>query len=434
MKNYFYTIHGNPVEKFNYSTNWIGDLMYYEWPLISVVKVNGFDYPFIKAWVDTTTTKERHLLFGITTKMLEGYLIKQEPYSELFSNAIDNHYLAIDTDLQTGKDILVTACERSGLNKRYFPKSAVLLDYYDEDEVSKIASTFSLAMNTDKYLYGESSVLERAQNESSELINIHLTSHNNSVGHGTIKTDTLGNALVFYTKMAEAAALKVHTERKAKSINPEKWADGERNNVLAFAQTRFYAQAASFDIFLQPISQVDPNAKINPVEEITQRVFELFRLGEDVELDSEIRSGLSDELIYAYENFLKLITSSGIRAAMQYGNPQKEYVIQHAIDGYKADRILNRLKNIKITNHTERTLTGRFTAFDITKKTFSFLTVNNHPINGSIEKTMAEGINPQVNFKSSFTITLKTHYEKRSSKGFEVEKNSLTACVPVKDK
>lgn len=434
MKNYFYKIHGEPVEELNYSINWIGDLMYYEWPLVSVVKVKGFEYPFIKAWVDATNTKERHLLFGITTKMLEGYLIKQEPYSELFRNAIDDHYIAIDTDLKSGQDISVTACCLSDLNKKYLPKSAVLLDYYDEEEVSRIASAFSLSLDTDKYLYGESSLLERAREKGTDLINIHLTSHNDSVGHGTIKTDTLGNALLFYSKMAEAAAINIHTEKKEKFNTLEKWRDGERNNVLSFAQTRFYAQAASFDIFLQPIRQVDPKEKINPVEDITQRVFELFRIGEDVDLDSEIRSGLSDELIYAYENFLKLITNSGMRAAMQYGNPLKEYVIQHSIDGYKADKILNKLKTINISNKVERKLTGRFTAFDITKKTFSFLTVNNHHISGSIEKEMAEGINSKVNFKSSFIISLITHYQRRSSKGLEVEKNNLISCLRVKDK
>lgn len=432
MKKNLYKIHGEQVDHQPYELQWVGDLIFYDWSLLSVHSAKGLEDPFMMAWVDSSKTHDRYLLFRTSKHALAGYLLQHLPYYELISNPSDGYFYALDINSETGKEECFTKLDINGLHECYMPDREVKFRKGGDDSV-KVNEFFALETDLSKYLFGTRDIIARAKLDNSELINLHLTSNNGLVGHGEIRSNILAETLWAYNKMAEAVVLKLHEEKNANRSRSVKWLPGERDNVIDLAMTRFYAATGSFDVILTPVKIKQESNGNSSTENIIERIFALFGMGNDLNFSKFPRSAFPQEVFSAYETFLGVIQRNGIHVAMQYGNPEKEYKLQESFDPIKAQKIIKTLRSIENGTSFERKLFGKFTGFLKNKHEFEFTTMTGGKITGTFTAKTEEKLSPIVNFTKNFEISVMTTYQKKSNRRDEIEKNELISCVKIKD-
>lgn len=431
MKKNLYKIHGCQVKKLPCVLQWVGDLIYYDWALLSVHAVEGSIEPFMMAWVDSSKTHDRYLVFRTSKRTLEGYILQHIPYFEMITNPSGGYFYAVDINNQTGEEEYVTHVELKGLHESYLPEKEVKFRCGNDDSAA-INEHFSLETSLEKYLYGSRDIIARAKLDKSELIIMHLTSNNGLVGHGEIQSNILAEALLGYNKMAEAVVLKLYEERHAGRSKVLKWEPGERDNVVRLARTRFYAETGSFDVILTPVKIKQEDDDKSSTENIIDRIFELFRMGQDLNFSDILRPVFPQEMLSAYEGFLGVIQRNGIHVAMQYANPEKEYKLQENFDPIKARNIIKQLRGIEDGKPVERKFIGKFIGFLKRKHEFEFMTATGAKIVGTFSAKTEEKLSPLVNFTKDFQILVSTTFIKKSNRVNPIEKNELLNCYKIK--
>lgn len=431
MKTKLYKIHGEAVDKLPYSLDWVGDLIYYDWALLSVHSVNGSEEPFMMAWVDSSKTHDRYLLFRTSKRTLAGYMLGHIPYFELFSNPLGGSFYAVDVNNDTGGEEFFTKLELKGIHNRYFPEKEVKF-MAGGDDSQVVNKYFSLETNLHKYLYGTTDIIDRAKEDDSEIINIHMTSNNGLVGDGEIQSNILGEALTGYNRMAEAVVLKLYDEENFHRSKSVAWLPGERDNVVSLARTTFYARTGSFDVILTPVKIKKEKDGKSSTENIVKRIFELFKMGQDLNFSDTMKPAFPQEMLSAYEAFLGVIQRNGIHVAMQYANPKKEYKLQENFDPIKAYNIIKQLRNIEDGKPVERKFMGKFIGFLKEKQQFEFVTATGTRIMGNFSSKTEEKLSPIVNFTKDFEITVNTSFVKKSNRVNPFEKNELINCYKIK--
>ncbi|RZJ20460.1 MAG: hypothetical protein EON51_15050 [Acinetobacter sp.] len=431
MKRNLYKIHGEQVEKLPYVLKWVGDLIYYDWALLSVYAMDGSEEPFMMAWVDSSKTYERYLVFRTSKRALAGYLLQQIPYFELISNPSGGHFYAVDIDNYTGEEKYFTKLDLRGLHERYLPQREVKFRSGDDDSVV-IIEYFSLETNLEKYLFGTRDIVARAKLDKSELVNMHLTSNNGLVGPGEIQSNILAETLLAYNKMAEAVVLKLYDEKHVNRSRSVKWLPGERDNIIDLARTTFYAATGSFDVILTPVKIKKEDDGKSSMENIVERIFELFSMGQDLNFSDVSRPSFPQEMLSAYEAFLGVIQRNCIHVAMQYANPEKEYRLQESFDPIKANNIIKQLRSIEDGKPIERKFIGKFVGFLKEKHEFEFMTATGAKIIGTFSAKTEEKLSPLVNFTKDFEISVTTRFVKKSNRVNPIEKNELTNCYKIK--
>jgi len=430
MKKNLYKIHGDQIQELPFQLEWVGDLIYYDWALLSVFVSKESKEPIIQAWVDSSQLHDRYLIFQTSKRILEGYMLEQLPYFEMLRNVVNGTYYAVDINKQTGEEEVFTKVEFKGLNDSYLPDKEVRFRSYDD--YSTINNFFSLETNLEKYLYGERDIISRAKHDDSEIVNMHFTSTNGLVGHGEIQSNILAEALLAYNKMAEAIVLKLYDERNVNRTRVLKWEPGERENIVQLSRTTLYAETGSFDVILTPVKVKQEQNGKSSTENIVERIFSLFRMGQELNFSNTPRSAFPQEMFSAYETFLGVIQRNGIHVSMQYGNPYKGYKLQEYFDPIKASYIIKKLKSIEADKPVERKLTGKFTGFYNQKQLFEFITLTGNKIEGTFNTKTEEQISPIINFKDTFNIVISTSYQTKSNRDNIIEKNELIECYRTK--
>ena len=431
MKKNLYTIKGEETKILPFQIDWIGDLLYYGWSLISIY-ANQMKFPYVKIWVDASEEQERHILFLTTKKAIEGYLLQKITFKDFFSSAVNDDYYAVDTLKDTDDIDKITTLHFKSLNKKYLPDASVMFELDDAEEVEKIKAYFSLNLDLDNYLYGNIDISNVAKEKQTEVINIHLSSLNGVVGHGDIDSQVLGRALTSYNDMAGAAVLHIYEQgRKTKNQAKKSWAPGERDNVIRLAHTRFYAQAGSFDIYLHPFNRkIDKNG-VSYAQQIADRIFDLFKMGDELTFVDVQKSDFPQEMLTAYEEFLKVIQSAGINASLQYGSPDKKTVRQEYFDSVKASKVIKKLKVIEKGTPIERKFTGTFSQLSKTNHTFEFTPASGNKLKGAFHKNLFDGLYFFVNLHATYQITVETQWENRSGRSDAIERNVIVSYIKV---
>jgi len=425
VKKTLYIIDGETIEAVPFDLEWIGDLIYYEWPLLSVF-ANEFGEPFIKVWVDASLGLDRFILFKTTKRILEGYIIRELSFIEMLKNAYTEDYFAIDISKSSDEIEKVTKLQYTGFNKRYLPKENVKFQFGDQREIDNVLSFFSLNTDVEIYRYGSGNLIEVAKEKGQEVINIHLTSSNKVVGFGEIQSGILGDILVSYNKMAEAVVVRIHdTKTKASKSHAKRWRKGERDKVVSLSRTTFTSIAASFDIYLYPVRNLLYEDGETSTEQITNRIFDLFEMGTSLNFETQGKANFPQEMLTAYESLLKVIKENGLTMAVQYGNPIKEYQRRESFNCIKSSEIVKKLRAIEQGESVERKFTGKFRALNRKNDTFEFESTTRDIIVGSFDKRIREGIYAFVNLHSGFQILVSTYWESRSGRNEPIERNVI---------
>jgi hypothetical protein len=425
MKKRLNSLNGTVMKNLPFELTWIADLLSYEWPMISIYS-DAQCKPYLYAWIDGSEKVDRYLISNIGERTLEGYLLKVTPYDELFENALDDRYFAIDINKLTGDISTIVELTYKQLQPNHKPEKGLYLDFEDQSDVDKIAHEFNFLMNREKFIFGAKSILEDAKSAQKDIVNIHLNSTNGKVGHGSVQSHILGQVLVEYNKMAEASVLKIYQDRGMRK-DSHVWKDGERDSVISMAHTEYYAEAASFNVKLTPVKTrtlKDGTA----MEQIAEKIFLLMSIGEDFSSESISMETFPQEMLNAYDNFLSIINRHSISIALQYGNPNKNSIKQEYFDSFKSSRIVKQLRRISEGKPHEVRFTGKFRSFHLDKRSFEFRTLSGNEISGHVKPDVADAISYDV-FKPTFDIVVERVYQQKKGRLGMSTKNTIVSCI-----
>lgn len=120
-------ITGTKISKLGFNSEKIGDLIYYDGPLLSLFidSDNPYIY-YLYLWVDSDETSNRWIITQVNPASLKAFLYKQTPLRDMIlSNSI---CFCVDLgDNLTEKEVLV--CSTTDLPQEYLPEQN---SYYNE--------------------------------------------------------------------------------------------------------------------------------------------------------------------------------------------------------------------------------------------------------------------------------------------------------------
>jgi hypothetical protein len=306
-------IKGFKIETLPFELEKVGDLMYFDGSLMSVYKdINN--NPFIFDWVDSNKEFNRWLVYQINSTSLNSYIIGESTHYNLLNNPLNSIVFVLDKD---NENVIrnCQVCSPNNLPYDYLPDSGLKFEEDDSRNLELIIENFELDLTSAQIETKVFDILEEAKKSSEELINIHIKSTNRKVGYGKIYSSILGKALTNYTDLNKATALNIYdTKAKIPIEERPRRKKGELKGIKEMGELEFvYAKAASFSIFLRPITkQTELFDNQTSSEKITQTLFQLFDASKDLETLREFKTTLNEDMLNSYNSFLKEIKEDDI--------------------------------------------------------------------------------------------------------------------------
>lgn len=425
-------ITGIDIPNFPLSLTKVGDLIYFEGSLMSVYKDEN-NVPYIFDWVDSDSETNRWLVYQTSCRNLSDYIYKRISHYTFIQLAINDLYFLIDKDLKDNINCKIITLKY--IPNSYLPKSTI---YFDEEEtinLETIIQTFNLQVNSKVSPEdNEFNILEEAQKNQTELINLHLKSNNSKVGYGKIRTSVLGEVLVNFQKLTTAVAISAFD---GKDKTPKEKRTRRKSGQLDFAkelgETEYlYSKAASFSVFLKPIKQTfDIYDKVSS-EIIADSIFTLFEVSKDLTTLKTYKENLDNGVLASYNNFLKSIREEDIMVTVQYANPSNLVTFKDRFDKIKAINIINNLKVAEVDSKEELRTSGQFTALDRTKYTFKFYSSDKEEYEGKFSSQLKGGMHT-YNLKDFYNVTFEIEEVNISGKIENKENIVMVSCVKLEE-
>ncbi|MDO3627275.1 hypothetical protein [Mucilaginibacter sp. BT774] len=420
-------IKGIELNQLPFQIKWVGDLLRYDWPLISVFK-DDENQIFIKSWVESNDNIHRYLIFCAYGEDLDGFINNKASYFQLLNNPI-NHSVFV-TDFISNKISNCTLANISDLPYDYIPATDTMFDIDESKNLADIKNEIQLnrldTLSRSMRDNGLFDIVEESAKVGSDLYNIHIKSKNKKVGFGVIQTSILGSLLKSFSDISAATALTMFDSRR--SGDKTRRAKGEVAKVKSLGDTNFaYAKAASFSIFLKPIK---PTIELFPElgsesKSIANQIFYVFEKSTKIEDLKTNKIELSDELLSAYTSFLKTVKENDINVSVQYGDWVDKQVLREAFDLKKAATILDNLDQLEIIENKETITKGTFRALDSISNTFKFESSNEEIFIGKFGESLYGSI-LNLNLKDLFEVAINTAFEKKRGKTGITEKHFIT--------
>ena len=142
------TINGIKLGKTGFENQKIGDLLYFEGPLLSLFidKYNP-DVYYLYKWTDRNETANRRLITQVRTAELRHFFDKKVTLKALLTKNPLTFILDLDEKMKE-KQILV--CETDDIPKTYLPDGH---SFFDENTFSPFANNFKQVINKNRLDY-----------------------------------------------------------------------------------------------------------------------------------------------------------------------------------------------------------------------------------------------------------------------------------------
>lgn len=431
MKNSLNKINGFQIKEFPFSLKRVGDLMFYEGPLMSVLKDNAGN-AYIQDWVDSNNTSNRWLLYQININQLSDYINRKTTHFNLINNPINDIIFIIDKNSQ-GSIENCFVCSPNRLPYEYIPDTNIEFDIEDSKDLDRINKEFNLDETTLKATTKVFDILKEAKKTDEELINIHINSANRKVSYGKIYSSILGKTLLNYSNLSISTALNIYdTKAKLPKDERPKRKKGELRSIKELGELEFvYAKAASFSVFLRPINkQINLYDNQTSSEKITRTIFNLFNASKDLEELAKIKSTLNEHMLNSYNSFLKDIKEEDISINVQYANPRNDYLVKDSFSSITAKNILKNLNSLEFEESRNFKTKGNFKALDSLTKTFKLKSYDGDIYSGKFSKQLEQGIF-EFNLQDDYQISIEIKETKKSGTNIIKEKHTIVSCVKI---
>jgi hypothetical protein len=431
LKNSLNKINGFDIKELPFSLERVGDLMFYEGPLMSILKDN-LGNAYLQDWVDSDEKNNRWLIYQISLSQLNDYITNKTSHFSLVNNPTNDIVFVVD---KNSKGIIekCLVCSPNRLPYEYLPDTNIEFEKEDSRGLKNIIEFFeldSLIKKTDSKVFD---ILKEAKKSNEELINIHIKSSNRKVSYGKIYSSILGKILLNYSNLNSATALNIYdnTAKIPKEDRPRR-KKGELNNIKQLGELEFvYAKAASFSVFLRPISkQTELFDNQTSSEKITQTIFNLFEASKDLDKLNEYKSTLNEGMLNSYNTFLKEIKEDDISINVQYANPENELIIKDSFSSSSAKTILNNLNSLEFENTKDIKIKGNFKALDSISKTFKIESFDGDVYSGKFSKQLEQGIF-KFNLQDYYQVTVQINETKKSGTKKMTEKYIIVSCLEL---
>jgi len=433
LKTDLFHIDGFNIKKLPFELEKVGDLLYFEGPLMSVYR-DYEDAPYIFDWVDSDDTFNRWLVYRIDNELLSDYVYGKATHFQLINNSFNNVIFVVDKNTN-GIISDCTVCTVNVLPYDYLPQSDLKFESEDSLKLDKIISTFNLVGGEFIKEHKTFKILEEAKKSNNELINLHINSTNSKVGYGKISSSILGQVLSSYSNLCTATAINIFdTKGKDSGEKKARRKKGELKQINQLGEFEFiYAKASSFSVFLRPIFKtIDLFNNETSSERITKSVFELFTASNDITKLRELKSSLNENMLSAYNSFLKDIKTQDISIVVKYANPKNDVVLEDVFTSKKAFHILQNLDVLEFSEVRPIKTNGHFRALDSINSTFKFESDDDDIYFGKFSEQLKSGIF-LFNLHDYYSVTIEISDTKKSGKKNILSKETLVSCVEIKE-
>lgn len=411
----------------------VGDLMYFEGSLMSVYKDLN-NNPYIMDWVDSNDNFNRWLIYQIELTSLNSYIRGESTHYNLLNNPINSIIFIVDKD----KDNLTKNCQICSPNNLpydYLPESELKFEDSDSRNLDNIIDNFQLDLTSAQIETKEFNILEEAKKSNEELINIHIKSASRKVGYGKIYSSILGKVLTNYTDLNKATALNVFDSKaKIPKDDRPRRKKGEIKNIKELGELEFvYAKAASFSIFLRPITkQTELFDNQTSSEKITKILFQLFESSKNLDSLREFKTSLNEDMLNSYNSFLKEIKEEDISISVKYANPINGTVLIETFNSTKANIILDNLNSLEFENTREIKAKGIYKALDSIYSSFKFESLDGDVYAGKFSKQLEEGVST-FNLQDIYKVTIEVLETKKSGTKKIKEKDTIVSSIKIEE-
>lgn len=130
---------GIPISTLDFVPQKIGDLIYFEGPLLSLfIDSNNPDTYYLYKWADCNNIMNRWLVIKLNSVSLKNFFFKEISLRNLFLSSQLTYVLGID-DTLIEKEIII--CATTNLPEMYLPKENSL---FSEEKYTDFASAFKV--------------------------------------------------------------------------------------------------------------------------------------------------------------------------------------------------------------------------------------------------------------------------------------------------
>lgn len=433
MKNDLIHITGFNIPNLPFQLEKVGDLLYFDGPLMSIFSDSN-NMAYIYDWAESNSYFNRWLVYQIDTELLSDYIYGKATHFQLLNNPQNNIIFIVDKDTE-GTISNCIICSPSSLPYEYLPQNDLKFEEDDAVNLDNIIYKFNLVKKDESKPFQTYDILEEAKKSKNELINLHIKSKNRKVGYGKIYSSILGQVLSNYTNICFATALNIFDKKGKIPINERpRRKKGELKEINDLAELEFaYVKAASFSIFLRPIKQnIDLFDNETSSEKITKTVFNLFNASNDINKLNELKNSLNEEMLSAYNSFLKEIKTQDISIGVQYANPKNELKLEESFNAKKAQHILTNLDSLEFQKKEELKSKGCFKALDSINATFKFETNEGDIFFGKFSNQLKGGI-CHFNLQDYYSVTIEILEIKKSGKKKIISKDTMVSCVAIEE-
>ncbi len=373
----------------------IGDLIFFDGPLMSVF-VDDSDCIFIFDWADSDDENNRWLVYEISIEKLTQYLYKKISHYQLISSPEKEIIISVDIDNNLDKKNIF-ALSPFNLPSEYLPKHDILHQDEESPDLLLIKNYFKLNDSSIQHIEVQKKslydIIDESNKNNSEILNLHLRSSVEGIKYGKIYSSILGSILVNFHKLSENMAIHLFDDRKNKQIEGRR-KHGELKQIKGYGEFEYlYAKAASFSIFLKPIStQTNLFSEVTSSEFLIKNIFKLFEKSNKKESLQSIKEEYDKDVMNSYKSFLDNIKTKELDIGIQWGNAEKNDKLITNVDYKRASKILNDFKELELEDSTELVFKGKFKALDTTNSTYKFETLDGEIILGKFSETLSEGM------------------------------------------
>lgn len=400
----------------------VGTLLFAEYPT-TIIYANKDGNPVIKEWVDCSENNKinRYFSYMAGKKYLKKFIDGSITHIDLIESSIESYVIFQDIE---NKEVLTNVLlSISSIPSNYRPSNNFTFDSEDGVDTEEIVNWFDL--NNIKLDDKDISIVERISTKAhSETIYYHLDS-GKGVGYGRVSTEVLGKTLINFDKLYKSVALDhiLGINRGDISLDAKK-----NEEYTQYTDTEIFGEAmrASYGFLIRPkVVQSDAFGQTE-TEKIARKAFSLIKHSLETELlKSEyiLHSGFT---IKSYKDFLEDIYKLRLRISLDWFNPVNKDRVTDKIDYIQANKVLNDINNLSVTDTKEFRAIGKFRAVNCDTRHFTFTSTLEEQYTGYFDKLLKDGL-VIINFIDIYEISITRRIVKEAGSKDEKTLDSIIA-------
>jgi hypothetical protein len=417
------TITTNPFQEMKE----VGVLLSFEFPS-TIVLSDKENQPLILEWVDCNDSGSinRYLLYKTNSSTLFSFIQGKTSHLDLISKAESGSIIVFDGAI--GKEANIKVLSPSNLPYDYLPEREFYFEQSEGVHTAEVIKYFDLSNTVDLSLDSKKELSALAQENRSEIINIHLF-EGKKVGHGTANTKVLGDVLINFDNLYRETGLDYF--KGTGRGNKKEFVSKEEQILNSKISTEVIVnKAASFSIFIRPtVSQQLLFEQTTESEIISQNLFDLFALSEDLKELTNSFNKYSSHVYKSYIEFLSNIKELNIKIDYKFHSPFNNKDFTSCFNAERAWKILENLNNLEIVDTAKFECLVLFRALNINTRYFTAISNEGETYNGYFDILLKEGLS-QLNFTDFYDITIERKIIKDADRNDPKIVDTITSCIP----